>query len=168
VDNKVNPGVRKDGKPFKADNTLPDGDYIVGRGRPPEHTRFSSGDGRKRGSRGKGQKNFDSDWEEELTKPVIVIENGKRKRVTAHHAQVKRAMDRGGKGDHRAQQTIFEKADRLLSKPPKGPRLDDRDLILQWLAQEQMGVLPGIVGDDAPFDEVLPTIDEEVGRHGEG
>lgn len=148
MDEESKRGVRKDGRPYKQGNTLPDGTHKVGDRRPPVETRFASGDGRQRGKRDRGGRNFDTDWEEELTRSVVLIENGKKTKVSAHLAQVKLTMQRGGKGDHRAQQKIFDKADRLLGKAPKGPRLDDRDLIAKWLEQEQRNAPSGIVGDD--------------------
>ena len=154
MDDTLEPGRRKDGKPYKSNNTRPDGSYAVGDRRTPEHTRFASGDGRKRGRRPKGQKNFDTDWEEELTKSVVIVENGKRKRTTAHRAQVKRTMERGGKGDHRAQQTIYQRADRLRERTETRSSLSDPELIRAWLVHQQMGEFGGIVGDDANQDFV--------------
>lgn len=153
-------GRRRDGKPFKEGNTREDGSYGVGKGRPPEHTRFATGDGRKRGKRPKGARNFESDWEEELSKSVKVNLNGKVVRISAHRAQVLKTLELGSKGKERAQEIIYRKAERLQERrKPTSSRSDD-ELIAAWLEQERLTTAgPAIVGDDqaetpAPPDEL--------------
>ena len=128
-------GRRKDGKPFKDGNTRPDGSYEIGKGRTPEGTRFAVGDGRKRGRRSKGARNFEKDWEEELSKPVRVVRNGKTIKVSAHHAQVMKTLELASKGKERSQELVFRQADRLGERKSQVSSRSDDELIAAWLAE---------------------------------
>ena len=142
-------GRGKDGKLFKEGNTAPDGSYVVGKNRTPVGSRFAEGDGRKRGRRAKGVRNFDSDWEAELTSTVPIVENGKHKRVTRHRAQVKKTMQAGAQGDIRAQQIIYARSDRLALAKEKKSTVGDDVLIEAWLAQmAATSGATGVIGDD--------------------
>src|SRR5688572_12524579 len=66
------PGRRRQIDPA---NIGPDGQYIVGKGRPPAKSKFAVGDGRSRGRRPKGQKNFDTEFAEEANRKVTLREN---------------------------------------------------------------------------------------------
>ncbi len=149
-------GRRRDGKPYKDGNTRPDGSYEVGKGRTPEATRFASGDGRKRGRRPKGSRNFASEWEEELSKTVLVLRNGKQIRVSAHHAQVMKTLELASKGRERSQELLFRQADRIAERRRERSSASDDELIAAWLAQG-IGVPaePEIVGDDSDRDAEL-------------
>lgn len=142
-------GRRKDGKPFKEGNTLPDGSYKVGKGRTPESSRFATGDGRKRGKRSKGSRNFEKDWEEELSKPVRVVRNGKTIKVSAHHAQVMKTLELASKGKERSQELVFRQAERLGERTRQASSRSDDELIADWLAElASPSEAPTIVGND--------------------
>jgi hypothetical protein len=164
-------GRRKDGKPFKDGNGLPDGSYKVGKGRTPEATRFATGDGRKRGKRPKGSRNFEKDWEEELSKPVRVVRNGKTIKVSAHHAQVMKTLELASKGKERSQELVFRKAERLGDRAPQASSRADDELIASWLAElSSPSEGPIIVSDDddlsdaneaANFDDERKSDDQQ-------
>lgn len=143
-------GRRKNGAPFREGNTREDGSYRVGKNRTPEHTRFAVGDGRRRGKRPKGSRNFDKDWENELTRRVRITRDGKEVRVSAHHAQVMTAMALASKGRERSQELVFRKAVEVAEHKRTAQSRGDEELIAEWLDQ-QAGVADGplIVGDDA-------------------
>ena len=141
-------GRRKDGKPFKHGNTREDGSYNVGKSRTPAATRFAEGDGRKRGRRAKGVKNFNTDWDKELNKTVTLKVNGEVKRMSAHRAQVKVTMDAGAKGDIRAQQIIYGKAASVATAKAELSAYTDDGLVEAWYAQRRDEDRKGIVGDD--------------------
>src|SRR5690606_5725246 len=79
-------------KPFKHGNVGPDGQYTVGKGKPPRHSQFAVGDGRKRGRRAKGQRNFDTEFEEEARRKITLRENGKERRITKLRSAIVRAF----------------------------------------------------------------------------
>ena len=142
-------GRRQDGKPYKDGNTRPDGSYSVGKGRTPEATRFATGDGRKRGRRKKGSRNFEKDWEEELNKRVRVVRNGKTIKVSAHHAQVMKTLELASKGKERSQELVFRQAERLGERARQASSRSDDELIAAWLAElSAPPEEPTIVSDD--------------------
>ena len=142
-------GRRKDGKPFKEGNTRADGSFEVGKGRTPVKTRFAVGDGRKRGKRPKGSRNFDKDWEEELTRRVRVVRNGKPIKVSAHHAQVMKTLQLANKGKERSQELVFRQAERLGERARQASSRSDDELIAAWLAElSAPPEEPSIVSDD--------------------
>jgi hypothetical protein len=155
-------GRRKDGKPYKDGNTASDGSYRVGKNRTPEQTRFAVDDGRKRGRRPKGVRTFDKDWEEELSKPVRVIRNGKSIKVSAHHAQVMKTLELASKGKERSQELIFRQAERLGERKRQLSSKSDDELIADWLVQ-QLGPSPepAVVSDDRDQEDKSSTNEEE-------
>lgn len=145
-------GRRKDGKPFKEGNTREDGSYGVGKCRTPEHTRFAAGDGRKRGKRPKGARNFEKDWEEELSKSVRVVRNGKTIKVSAHHAQVMKTLELASKGKERSQELVFRQAERLGQRNRQASSRGDDELIAVWLAELSV----------TPEEPTIVSADDEV------
>lgn len=147
-------GRRKDGRPFADGNVGPDGDYRVGKGRPPESTRFAAGDGRTRGKRPKGSPNFDKDWEEELSRKVRITRDGRELKVSAHHAQVMTTLALAAKGRERSQELLFRKAGELADRRRTIQSQGDDALIAEWFAHQAshtaMPDEPTIVGDDDP------------------
>lgn len=155
-------GRRQDGKPFKDGNTREDGSYKVGKNRTPETTRFAKDDGRKRGRRPKGSVDFDKEWQDELSKKVVVSVNGERKRMTAHRAQIKKAMELASRGKERSSEFVLRKAEALGSRAQQRSSRNDDELIAAWLAElhppseEAM-----IVGDDVASTGPDPAAGDE-------
>src|SRR5712691_1840724 len=83
-------------------------DYEVGYGRPPRHTRFEPGrSGNPRGRPG-GSKNLSSLLSEALNEPVIVVENGRRRKITKRRAIIKQLVYRSAKGDWRGTKILLD------------------------------------------------------------
>lgn len=141
---------------FKPGNVSPDGDYVVGKNRPPVTTRFAVGDGRKRSRRPKGQRNFDSEFQEEAGRHVTVRENGKERKVTKLRSTIIRALDNAGsKGQNQAIQTIFSHGARLADKvdpPMRTLSANEDDALNTWLAQR----MAALSADDQPGDPEGP------------
>ena len=73
---------------METDGEYPDGEYRVGRGRPPLHTRFKKGQsGNPRGRR----KNLPALLVAALNEPVVVTTGGESRRITKREAVVARA-----------------------------------------------------------------------------
>ena len=82
-------------------------DYAVGYGKPPRHTRFEQGrSGNPRG-RPPGSKNLSTLLSEALNEPVIVTENGGRRKITKREAIVTQLVNRSAKADLRAIQILL-------------------------------------------------------------
>jgi hypothetical protein len=84
------------------------GDYEVGYGRPPRHTRFKKGrSGNPRG-RSPGSRNLSTLLCEALNEPVIVAENGGRRKISKRQAIIKQLVNQSAKGDWRAAKLLLD------------------------------------------------------------
>jgi Family of unknown function (DUF5681) len=82
-------------------------DYRVGYGKPPRHTRFKPGvSGNPRG-RPKEAKNLSTLVHEALNEPVVVAENGRRRKVSKRQAIIKQLVNRSAQGDLKAMQMLL-------------------------------------------------------------
>ena len=106
---------RKSRFSFDPDNTTSDGHYIVGKGRPPEHSKFKKGDGRPRGRRPKGTRNLATDLREELDSRVTVTVGGVPKKVSRQRAIVMRLTDNATKGQNSAIALALEYQSRVVA-----------------------------------------------------
>jgi len=85
-----------------------EGDYEVGSGKPPLHTRFKRGrSGNPRG-RPRGEKNLLTLLNEALNEPVVVTENGGRKRISKRQAALKQLVNEAAKGNWRALKLLVD------------------------------------------------------------
>jgi hypothetical protein len=83
-------------------------DYEVGYGKPPRHTRFKPGrSGNPRG-RPSGSKNLATVLSEALNEPVIVAEDGRRRKITKRQAIIKQLVNRSAKADLRATKILID------------------------------------------------------------
>jgi Family of unknown function (DUF5681) len=82
-------------------------DYEVGYGKPPRHTRFELGrSGNPRGRPG-GSKNLLTLLNEALSEPVIVVENGRRRKIAKRQAIITQLVNRSAKADLKAIQILL-------------------------------------------------------------
>ena len=84
------------------------GDYEVGYGKPPRHTRFAKGQSGNPRGRPCGAKNFTTLLEEALHEPVTVTENGGRRKVSKRRAIVTQLVNRSATADFRATKLLFD------------------------------------------------------------
>ena len=73
-------------------------DYGVVYGRPPRHTRFKRGQSGNPRGRPPGAKNLSTLLNEALNEPVVVTENGRRKRISKRQATFKQFVNEAAKG----------------------------------------------------------------------
>src|SRR5712671_3028707 len=91
-------------RPMPPDNER---DYEVGYGKPPRHTRFKRGrSGNPRG-RPPGSKNLPTLLSEALNEPVIVAENGGRRKISKRQAIIKQLVNQSAKADWRATKILL-------------------------------------------------------------
>jgi uncharacterized protein DUF5681 len=82
-------------------------DYEVGYGKPPRHTRFELGrSGNPRGRPG-GSKDLSTLLNEALSEPVIVVENGRRRKIAKRQAIITQLVNRSAKADLKAIQILL-------------------------------------------------------------
>ena len=82
--------------------TKPKGDYAVGYGRPPQATRFKSGQSGNPKGRPKGTKNLATDLAEELGEMIHIREGERQLKVSKQRAMLKALVAKALKGDARA------------------------------------------------------------------
>lgn len=159
-------GSRK--KPYAPGNTREDGSYKVGKNRTPEHTRYAPGDGRRRGRRAKGVRNFDTEFEEESRRRITLREGNNVRKVSKRQATIIKTFDNAlTKGDTRAASLIFSQSIRIGDqRSARGSELapqDDEELNA-WL-HERLAVIEAseLVGRaDADFQD--PNSDTRDGQ----
>lgn len=83
-----------------ADEDKPE--YAVGFGKPPRRTRFCKGQSGNPKGRPRGAKNLATLMEKVLKEPVVISENGKRRRITKREALIKQLVNKAIAGDPRS------------------------------------------------------------------
>ena len=84
------------------------GDYEVGYGKPPRHTRFAKGQSGNPRGRPCGAKNFTTLLEEALNEAVTVTENGGRRKVSKRQAIVTQLVNRSVTANFPAIKLLFD------------------------------------------------------------
>jgi hypothetical protein len=86
------------------------GNYEVGYGRPPVHSRFAPGQcGNPKGRR-KGVRNFATDVKDALKAPVKITRDGKRRTISTQKALILRLREKAFAGDSRALDRLVQLA----------------------------------------------------------
>jgi Family of unknown function (DUF5681) len=83
-------------------------DYEVGYGKPPHHTRFKPGQSGNPRGRPSGSKNLKTLLSDALSEPVVIAENGGRRRVSKREAIVTQLVDRSATADWRAVKILLD------------------------------------------------------------
>src|SRR5882757_10472181 len=84
------------------------GDYAVGYGTPPRHSRFKRGQSGNPRGRAPGAKNMKTLLSEALNECVIVTENGGRRKVTKREAIIKQLVNQSATADWRAIKILLD------------------------------------------------------------
>jgi hypothetical protein len=118
-------------------------DYEVGYGKPPRHTQFKRGQSGNPRGRPPGAKNLSTLLNEALNEPVVVTENGRRRRITKRLASFTQLANEAAKGNLRAFKLMVEILTHIEDRtepPSEESSLSDADqkVIAQWRAR-----LPG-------------------------
>jgi hypothetical protein len=83
-------------------------DYQVGYGKPPRHSQFKRGQSGNPRGRPAGSKNLATLVSEALDEPVIVAEDGGRRKISKREAIVKQLVNRSAKADLRATKILLD------------------------------------------------------------
>jgi hypothetical protein len=83
-------------------------DYEVGYGKPPRENRFQKGQSGNPRGRPCGAKNLKTRVREALKEPVLVTENGRRRKVTKGEAIITQLVNRAANADLRAVKILLD------------------------------------------------------------
>jgi Family of unknown function (DUF5681) len=84
----------------------------VGYGKPPQTTRFRTGQSGNPKGRPPGSRNFESLLTEALAESVTISENGRRRRASKLQVIVKQLVNKAAQGDHRSIQLLMAFSER--------------------------------------------------------
>ena len=117
-------------------------DYDVGYGKPPCHTRFKKGQSGNPRGRPPGAKNLSTLLNETLNEPVVITENGGRKKVSKRQASLKQLVNEAAKGNWRALKLLVDILQgierRTEPQTEEGSfSLPDEKVIAQWKARQR-------------------------------
>lgn len=88
----------------------PEADYKIGYRNPPRHTQFQKGKSGNPEGRPKKNITFEEHFREAMRKPVVINENGKRKKVTIMQAIFAQLAAKAAQGEFKAIQLFFKLA----------------------------------------------------------
>jgi hypothetical protein len=113
-------------------------DYEVGYGRPPRHTRFEAGRSGNPHGRPRRSKNLSTLLNETLSEPVIVVENGRRRKIEKRRAMLTQLVNRSAKGDLKATQIVLAMSCSFEDRA-------DRSADLEVLTEADRQIIAGII-----------------------
>ena len=93
------------------------GDYEVGYGKPPRHTRFKKGQSGNPRGRPSGSKNLSTLVIEALNELVVVAENGGRRKITKRQAIITQLVNQSAKADWRATKILLDILQAIEARP---------------------------------------------------
>jgi hypothetical protein len=91
-------------------------DYVVGYGKPPLHSRFQKGRSGNPKGRPRGRKNMSTLLSDALNGSVIVVESGRRKKITKREAIVTQLVNKSASADLKATQMVLAMLSDLESR----------------------------------------------------
>ena len=83
-------------------------EYAVGYKKPPHHTRFRKGHSGNRRGRMSGSANLETLLRDALNEPIIVTENGGRRKITKCQAMIKQLVNQSATADWRAIKILLD------------------------------------------------------------
>ncbi len=141
-------------------------DYEIGRGKPPQHSRWEKGRSGNPGGKKKGTLNLQSAFQDALLRPVTVTVEGEKKIVSVLEALVMRLLEAGLKGDLRAINSILDRIERLIGFDREREietSEEDLEILQRVLARRnfKVGANRRATSDAAETEEEIDTTPDE-------
>src|ERR1700724_957489 len=129
-------------------------DYVVGYGKPPVHTRFQKGRSGNPKGRPRGKKNMSTLLSTALNASIVVVANGRRKKITKREAIVTQLVNKSAAADLKATQIVLAMLREVESQDdgsadPAVFAEADHEIIRR--IQARLRNENGCTGDDCPF-----------------
>lgn len=123
---------------------LPDG---RGSSEGSKRSQFASGDGRPRPGRPKGSKSLASIYNETAEASVILVQDGKKKRVSRKEAIIRQEAQQATKGDARARESYLSRLREFTPPEVQASAIDrlleeDAEILAQAFARGLVGSEP--------------------------
>lgn len=148
----------------KSDKDGKDGDYEVGRGKPPHQTQWKKGVSGNPSGKKKGAPNLKAALEDALLRPVTLTVNGEKKVFTMLEALVMRLAEAGLKGDTKATNSILDRIERLIGVDrEQGVETseEDHEILQRFLAGRDASGVAGSANDTTEMAEKRDTSPDE-------
>jgi hypothetical protein len=142
----------------KSKNNPAPADYQVGRGKPPQSTRFKPGQSGNPSGRKKGSRNVKTVIQSALEEEVVIIENGKKRSLTFLEALVKRMLQDALKGNLPAARDLLDRYERYENSEPEQVR---------ELPETDRAILNRILGLGPTVGSPEPVMDYEANGDGD-
>lgn len=131
------------------------GDYKVGKGRPPQSTRWKPGQSGNPKGRPKGSRPVGAVLQDIIQQKVSVTESGKTRRFSTLEVIIRQLANDAMRSDSRAIKLLLSLLDRYGESPAAKVALgemlaEDREILTQYLREP-----------DSPIPDRLPKPDEE-------
>lgn len=105
--NQAAPEIQRELKTGHDNNRTSDGDYIVGKNRPPRHSRYKPGHSGNPKGRPKGRRNVKMEIQETISKKIKIRQGNMEQYVTLPVANVLAHAIKGAQGDVRSAQLFL-------------------------------------------------------------
>ncbi len=103
--------------------------YVVGRGKPPAHSRFKPGQSGNPRGRPRGSADFRQALIAAANEVVVITENGRRVRLSKHKVAARQLVNKAASGDHRAIELLYKHlGSNIAVEPVAAPPADKADL----------------------------------------
>lgn len=123
---------------------MADDDYEVGYGRPPKHSRWTSGEfGNPKGRR-KGARGLKTDLDAELRETLTIQMNGKKVKGTSQRLMLRTLAVRAASGDVRASRVLLDLILQIFGADDRGGKQEELSALDRALLSQLIGDGPEI------------------------